>query len=267
MKSVRARLATFLLSCLVGFGSSFSASAEEAQPGWGQNAFRKVDPPGVWKAAQIALIDWQTLIPASGALVFAFDHLDRKLSNWADRHHPVFGSQNTARDFSNYLLYALNAEVLLTALATSSGEDSDHRLSNKAKGIRVELIALGATGGATLLLKSSTGRQRPNDDGNDSFPSGHSSGAFAASTLSNRNLDAVPETSSIKLPLQIANIVLATTVGWSRIEGQKHFPSDVLAGAAIGHFTSVFIHDALMGVSEIPQPFVAVNPSKTLIWI
>jgi hypothetical protein len=56
--------------------------------------------------------------------------------------------------------------------------------------------------------------------------------------------------------------MLATTVGWSRIEGQKHFPSDVLAGAAIGHFTSAFIHDALMNVSETAQPFIAVCPSK-----
>jgi membrane-associated phospholipid phosphatase len=202
------------------------------------------------------------MIPAAGALVFTLDHFDRRVSNWADRHHPAFGSQNTARDFSNYLLCALNAEVLLTALATSGGEDPDQRLSSKAKGIGVELIAIGATGGATLLLKNSIGRQRPNDNGNDSFPSGHSSNAFAASTLSNRNLDAVPETSNIKLPLQIANVMLATTVGWSRIEGQKHFPSDVLAGAAIGHFTSAFIHDALMNVSETAQPFIAVSPSK-----
>jgi hypothetical protein len=39
-------------------------------------------------------------------------------------------------------------------------------------------------------------------------------------------------------------------VAWARIEAGEHFPSDVLAGAAIGNFVTAFIHDFLLGQPE-----------------
>ena len=49
---------------------------------------------------------------------------------------------------------------------------------------------------------------------------------------------------------QIGNLVTATAVGWARVEGEKHFPSDVLAGAALGYFLNAFVHDAFLGLPE-----------------
>ena len=39
---------------------------------------------------------------------------------------------------------------------------------------------------------------------------------------------------------------LAGATAWARVEGGVHYPSDVLAGAALGHFvTSTFTHALL----------------------
>jgi hypothetical protein len=80
--------------------------------------------------------------------------------------------------------------------------------------------------------------------------------------LSNRNLDAMQPSAEIKYPLQIGNIVMASGVAWARVEGAQHFPSDVLAGAAIGHFLSAVIHDVFLGIPQAQRVRVMIQPSK-----
>jgi membrane-associated phospholipid phosphatase len=50
--------------------------------------------------------------------------------------------------------------------------------------------------------------------------------------------------------MQIGNVVLAGGVAWARVEGRRHYPSDVLFGAALGHFLTAFIHDAFMNLPD-----------------
>ena len=57
----------------------------------------------------------------------------------------------------------------------------------------------------------------------------------------------------VKRTLQAGNLFLATGVGWARIEGKKHYPTDVLAGAAMAHFLTSFIHDAFLYLPEEDQ--------------
>jgi len=229
--------------------------------GWGQDAVYPVDLKKIPDAAYHAFFDLQTLIPAAGALVFGVSHADHKVSDWATDHTPIFGSKNNANDASDYLLYALEAETLTTALATPSGEDPKDWAYSKAKGLTVELGAELVTAGTTILLKDVTDRSRP-DGGSKSFPSNHSSEAFSSSTLANRNLNSITMSEKVRVPMQVANILLATSVGWARVEAGKHFPSDVLAGAALGHFFSAFIHDAFMGLPRDNSLSFDVLPSK-----
>ncbi len=85
----------------------------------------------------------------------------------------------------------------------------------------------------TWILKVLTGRARPGEEKRgffgptlryNSFPSGHTSTAFAIATVLGKRYKAE----------KIAYI-LATFVGVSRIILRKHYPSDVLAGAIIGY--------------------------------
>ena len=228
---------------------------------WGQDAIYTVELKRIPYAACHAFFDLQTLIPAAGALVFAFNHYDKKVSHWATSHHPIFGSGNTANQASDYLLYTLEAETFVTALATPSGKDTKDWADSKAKGVSVELGAELVTAGATSLLKETINRSRP-DGGGKSFPSGHSSSAFSSATLANRNLNSISMPEEMRIPLQIGNILLATGVGWARVEAGRHYPSDVLVGAGLGHFFSAFIHDAFMGLPEPKRLGLYVSPTR-----
>ena len=87
-------------------------------------------------------------------------------------------------------------------------------------------------------------------------------GAFAAATLSNRNLDSIPMSNKVRIPLKAGNLVLATLDAWARVKGRNHFLSDVLVGAALGHFLSAFIHDAFMGLPEQGGFAISVAPVR-----
>lgn len=140
--------------------------------------------------------------------------------------------------------------AVVSAMAEPSGEEADLWLLSKAKGLGVEGSAVLLTEGVTHALKITTDRTRPNGENQSSFPSGHASGAFALATLTSRNLDSLSLPDGARLGLQATSYAVAGSVAWARVEAHKHFPSDVLAGAAIGHFISAFIHDAFL---ELPQ--------------
>lgn len=83
------------------------------------------------------------------------------------------------------------------------------------------LVAAGVTYG----LKNLVHEQRPDHSGDDSFPSGHTSVSFAAAaTLENRY------GWRAGLPAFLA----ATFVGVGRVEANRHYWHDVVAGAAVG---------------------------------
>lgn len=110
------------------------------------------------------------------------------------------------------------------------GNEYDKETANLA------LRAMANAGIATQSLKVLTGRERPreSDDAgqfrgptvtrHDSFPSGHTSLAFAVATVL-----------AARYPEQRSwHYGLAAAVGWARIRLSAHFPSDVLVGAALG---------------------------------
>ncbi len=78
----------------------------------------------------------------------------------------------------------------------------------------------------TETIKRVAGRERPNGVDNKSFPSGHSSNAFALATCFERHYGW-----RISLPAYL----IASAVAASRLERNAHFLSDVVGGAAVGY--------------------------------
>ena len=62
--------------------------------------------------------------------------------------------------------------------------------------------------------------------------------------------------------LKGTNLALASATAWARVEGKKHFPSDVLAGAALGHFLTVVIHDTFIGLGDDHKFSLYLGPTQ-----
>jgi hypothetical protein len=204
-------------------------------------------------------------IPAIGAAVFSVGKLDHRVSNWASEKTPIFGSMDRAGKASDRMDGAAGAGWFLTALAAPSGSDPGGWAVSKAKGFAVEYAALGANGGATRMIKDWAGRERPDGSDRNSFPSGHSSHTFASAMLGRRNVESLPISPAGKWVLDTAFTSLAVGTAWARVEAKKHFPSDVLAGAALGSFLSAFIHDAFMGLDQSKNMAVSLQSGKAVV--
>jgi membrane-associated phospholipid phosphatase len=88
------------------------------------------------------------------------------------------------------------------------------------------LDAVVVTGAYTELLKALTRRERPNGEDSRSFPSGHASNAFALAAVAERHYG---------WKVGVPAYGLAALVGASRLQREKHYLSDVLAGATLGY--------------------------------
>ncbi len=85
--------------------------------------------------------------------------------------------------------------------------------------------AFALTMALTFLLKFSTQRTRPDGSNDQSFPSAHASGSFALATV----------TEVFYGPLYgIPSYALASLIALSRLDANKHWASDTLAGALLG---------------------------------
>lgn len=80
--------------------------------------------------------------------------------------------------------------------------------------------------GYTTLLKEVVHRERPNGEDNLSFPSGHASNAFALAAVAERHYG---------WKAGLPAYTLAGLVAVSRLQRNKHYLSDVMAGATLGY--------------------------------
>jgi len=215
--------------------------------GWGASATIVPGWEHVKDAAVNAAKDPWVWGPLAGAAAFQIDNFDRRTSNWAREHTPVFGSEQNATDWSDHLRSVCVAAQVGTLLATPSGDDARRWFINKIKGEFVEVAAVGATGLATNELKSAAGRARPNGSDNESFPSGHSSSSAVHSELAIYNLESIDMGAGWNTAAEIGIRTVAFGTAWARVEGGWHYPSDTLAGMALGNFLASFATHAFMG--------------------
>jgi len=193
------------------------------------------------------------------------DHADHRLSRWATRENPVFGSQDAAATASDVLLGSSMVFYAATALAAPRGHGAtwaEHELRGASVGVGAGLV----TGGATELLKRATKRRRPNGISTTSFPSGHTSAATVMATLAADNVAWLDVSGGERLALKGVAGGLSVGTAWARVEGKRHWPSDVLVGMALGHFIGVFADRAFLDPRGARlQPVVAVSRDGVLL--
>lgn len=159
------------------------------------------------------------------------------------------------KDLADALPVALGGAALaIGGLAWASGDEGRH--------FEIAAESLAATAGLTQALKVAVGRRRPSGDSHSSFPSGHSSFAFAGATLLIRDLDEVvaPEWRWSEYLLYVP----AAYVGAERVDASRHWASDVAVGALLGTFLTNWIHDAHESDGD-DRPTI-FEPSGKLDW-
>jgi membrane-associated phospholipid phosphatase len=145
------------------------------------------------------------------------NELDRTTRDELQEDHPKFAAH--ADDF---LQFTPAAAVYTLQLVGIQGR---HNLSD-ATGIFLmsELIM----NGSVRTLKSITHRDRPDHSGFNSFPSGHTANAFATAEFLNQ------EYKDVSPWYGYAGYTVATATGLLRMYNNRHWLSDVVAGAGIG---------------------------------
>ena len=110
------------------------------------------------------------------------------------------------------------------------------------EGFRQAGYSVVTAAGVGLLGKSLIDAERPDESGNDSFPSNHTANAFAAATTLN-----------IRYGWEVSFPAygVATLVGIGRVKADKHYWKDVLAGAAIGSLSGWIFTDSFDDTIQI----------------
>jgi membrane-associated phospholipid phosphatase len=197
---------------------------------------------------------WEVAITAgaiAGATLF-----DRGVDDWMQNQR-TSGSNAVARAFR----HGGQPEVYVTVgggllLAGVAAERADLR----RRGGRV-LLSVAAAGLTTAAIKE-LGRVRPAETRNvyvfrpfsrhESFPSGHTTIAFAFATSLSEEIDR-----------PWATVLLyagAAGTGWSRMNDQRHWLSDVLAGAAVG-ITAGKIVEGRWRLFGLGPPRILIDPA------
>ena len=165
------------------------------------------------------------------ATAFADEGLREEFQEYRSPGSNVLAHVGNAFGEPLYVFSGIGAGFLVGQVSGSRGLS---RLS-----LRVGTAALVASG-ITTGLKYAVGRERPSHggdsdhlhpfSGNASFPSGHTTLAFAVATvLADETKDGWSDA---------ALYGAASLTGFSRMNDDRHWASDVLAGALVGHLTA-----------------------------
>ena len=172
------------------------------------------------------------LVGAGTAALIASDHWTaRQLPNTVDQ---ISISKDVSQLGAGY-----------TVLPITAGFYIGGAFAHNEKARETGILGAEAILDATIVgevFKLATQRERPLDgngngsffQGGSSFPSGHAAASWALASVVAHEYN-----SNVWYPITAYG--LASLVSLSRLSGQQHFPSDVLAGSALGWFVGRYV--------------------------
>jgi membrane-associated phospholipid phosphatase len=203
------------------------------------------------------LRDNRKLIIAVMSLPLFFFWFDRIivsfLKNYFVKKSFIYYIFEQADPFTRFISHGTTL-IVVAFLLFLIGKFYNRKCYNAGKTLILGFISAGV---AVQILKHLSGRIRPRltDDvvftgpslrlGFDSFPSGHVTTAFCFAYI----------LSSYFPRYKVYFYIWAVFIGFVRIEGIAHFPSDVLAGAVVGTVVAKFL-------LERGAPAIQSNPDK-----
>lgn len=161
-----------------------------------------------------------TVMIGTGVLGLTSDWVESK--NHTLKDHLVGDWQHHKIKVDGYTQYLPVASVYALNLCGIKGE---HSLREYTVIAVTSLVLSSAT---TEILKRSVYEQRPDETDNRSFPSGHTAVAFMGAELLRH------EYRNVSPWIGVAGYAVATGTGFLRIYNNRHWLTDVIAGAGIG---------------------------------
>jgi len=190
---------------------------------------------------------------AAGFLVgiAAFAPFDEQIAVWSQSSSAQSDTRTKIADVFNW--WGVPGTIIVSVGTYGAGRLAGSRHVSELGLRATEALAISA--GITGIVKGLTGRQRPYVDihdpshfvfgkgftshDNDSFPSGHATAAFAfAAVVTDETAHWWPHQTWWVGTLTYGS---ATMVGLSRIYSNKHWSSDVVAGAMVGTLSGLGI--------------------------
>jgi membrane-associated phospholipid phosphatase len=226
---MRIRPMAFVFAALI---SAQSLQAQAQEP--------RFDSATVARANKPIFRKWEVIgVLGTTGIAMAFD---KTILNTLHDPHDSFG--RSVSDFGNALgngLYVYPTLLAAAVVGKVAGSRKVYGVSSRA--LKSTLLA----GASVIIIKSLIGRERPfvSDnafkfhpvnfkDKTNSFPSGHTTVAFALATSFAREIRGTWD--------DVFFYSLATTTAYARMHDNKHWLSDVVFGAGLGITATRFIH-------------------------
>jgi hypothetical protein len=176
-------------------------------------------------------ISWAIIAGGTGALVASDHWTSRQLPNTVDQ---VSISKDVSQLGAEYTVLPVTAGLYIGGAIFHNPKARETGILG-GEAVLDSMIVVG-------VMKEAFRRPRPLEDngsgdffsGGVSFPSGHAAQSFALASV-------VAHEYNKNIAYPIAAYGLASLVSFSRLSGEQHFPSDIVAGAAIGWYIGRYV--------------------------
>lgn len=154
---------------------------------------------------------------AGGAAAVAYSQ-DQKTRDYFLREQPL----GDAKDFGNFFGEGYTQAGIALAFWGAGWLAGNQKIASTGEVLMEAEIINGIS---TTVFKSIVGRERPDGNGHESFPSGHTSDSFCFAAVIDHRLGHL---------WGIPAYGVAVLTGLSRMESDRHYLSDVVMGAGMG---------------------------------
>ncbi len=211
---------------------------------------------GFKESLRKAAFEKNVWIPSATALIFSLTDYDGRITKWASDKKTVFGSKESASQYSDLITFYYFPTINILANGVS------HYRGNRHENMMIHhfsfLMAPLFTYLINRVLKDRTGRIRPDASNDLSFPSAHTSIASSMNEeLFYQNQSG--SNSSFAKGFYYFNEGLVGSVALARMEAKRHHFTDVLVGYSLGKFVSHFIHNYFFDQNNNMKISVDIN--------
>ena len=234
----------FYLSIVISFMICSISIADEKNPSYWSN---------VKENTQETLTNWKFWAPMGAVVLLQINDMDKKLSRGIINKKPIFGTSEKAGRYSDRAKTLTSALMFGSTLLIDCQDCWDSKFYNLTADYALAILALEGRN----IFKYSINRTRPSG-GPRSFASGHTAAAFARTNITNVNIENSFFKNNTKFYLQTANLLLATSIAYARIEAEAHYLGDVMFSMGFSYFVTNVIKRSFYHPKK--QPNIIFRP-------